>query len=388
MTRRERMLAAYRNRQPDSVPVSPEIWDATAIEVAGRPFHELVGPFAETPWWKTHLQAFEYFEADAWILAAASPRLSRGCEVRSESRWIAPDTIETESWYRTPSGELHAVARTTPTYAGWLIEHPIKRFPEGLCAYEPMLFPDPGSFNPEEVNEIVDGVGDKGLVTVSLGEHFISALASLREGGLVQALHDLLDHRDYCRELRERYAQHLAAHARAICERTRAQALFVNSGYSGPPMVSPAFFREWDLPPLAAVGEVAREYGLPLHLHQHGHVGVLIEDLIGAGVSIVCPLLPPPQGDVADLADLKRRCGGRIALKGNVDPFGALLRGTPDQVEAEVKACIAAGAPGGGFILGTADSVVAGTPFANLRAFVAAGRRCGAYPQAGQASAR
>jgi len=109
------MLAAYRNQQPDTVPVSPEIWDAIAIAVDGRPFHELVGPFANTPWWKTHLQAFEYFEADAWILAAASLRPARGCEVRSESRWIAPDTIETETWYRTPRGKLHAMAKTTPT---------------------------------------------------------------------------------------------------------------------------------------------------------------------------------------------------------------------------------------------------------------------------------
>jgi len=44
------MLAAYRGEQPDCVPVSPEIWNATSIEVSGRPFYELVGPFAEVPW--------------------------------------------------------------------------------------------------------------------------------------------------------------------------------------------------------------------------------------------------------------------------------------------------------------------------------------------------
>jgi uroporphyrinogen decarboxylase len=162
-------------------------------------------------------------------------------------------------------------------------------------------------------------------------------------------------------------------------ERTAAQAIFINSGYAGPPLVSPQMYREWDKPVLAAVAEVCRRHDVPLHLHQHGQVVVLMEDLIEAGVSIVCPLLPPPQGDVADLAEVKRRYGGRIALKGNVDPF-LLLHGTPEEVEQAVRQTLQAAAPGGGFILGTADSTLAGTPFENIRAFVAAGKRYGAYP--------
>jgi len=379
MTPRERMLAAYRNQQPDRVPVSPEIWDATSIEVDGRPWHELVGPFAREPWWKIHLRAFQYFGADAWIVAEPSLLFPKGCEIQCDSQWIAPDTIETRTIYRTPCGELRAVSRTTPIYAGWLIEHPIKRFPEDMKAYEPIFFPDPGSFRAQGIDEIIKGVGEEGLVTASVGELFTSALASLREGGYSQLLNDLLDHPDYCRELRNRFISHQAALAEAICKQTEAQALFINSGYAAPPITSPAFYREWDLPALAAVGEVARRCGVSLHLHQHGRVGVLMEDLIGAGVSIVCPLLPPPQGDVKDLAEVKRRFGSRIALKGNIDPFGVLLQGTPEQVEEEVKACIAAGAAGGGFVLGTADSTLPGTPFDNLRAFVAAGRKYGDY---------
>jgi len=96
----------------------------------------------------------------------------------------------------------------------------------------------------------------------------------------------------------------------------------------------------------------------------------------------VCPLLPPPQGDIADLAQLKRRCATRIALKGHVDPIAVLLRQTAREVEAEVVRCINAAAPGGGYILGTADSTVLGTPFENIHAYVEAGRRHGVYPLA------
>ena len=167
--------------------------------------------------------------------------------------------------------------------------------------------------------------------------------------------------------------------ARLILAQTCAEALFVNSNYAGPPIVSPRLYREWDLPVLERVAQVCREFDAPLHLHQHGHVVVLMEDLIRAGVSIVCPLLAPPQGDVADLAEVKRCFGGRIALKGNVDPLGVLLYGTPEDVAREVRACLDAAAAGGGYILGTADSTVIGTPMANIQALVDAGKQYGAY---------
>ena len=105
-----------------------------------------------------------------------------------------------------------------------------------------------------------------------------------------------------------------------------------------------------------------------------------MEEIIAGGVNIVCPLLPPPQGDVEDLARVKGLYGQRIALKGNVDPIEVLLKGTPADVERAVRRCIRAAAPGGGYILGTADSTVIGTPFENIHAFVEAGRKYGRYP--------
>jgi uroporphyrinogen decarboxylase len=137
------------------------------------------------------------------------------------------------------------------------------------------------------------------------------------------------------------------------------------------------------MPALKAVGDVCKKYGKALHVHQHGRVGVVMDALIDAGVTIVCPMIAPPQGDVDDLAAFKQRYGKKIAFKGNIDPFGVLLNGTPEQVEAEVKACLNAGAPGGGFILGTQDSTLAKTPFENIRAMVAAGRKYGVYDKNG-----
>jgi uroporphyrinogen decarboxylase len=251
-----------------------------------------------------------------------------------------------------------------------------------MQAYEEYFFDDPTAFDLSEIRDCLEGVGDKGLVTPMVGELFTSFLGAVREGGIGQTLLDLFDHPDYVRRLQDRYIEHLSELTRVILERTRAQAVFVNSNYSGPPIVSPALYREWDKPVLAAVSAVCHQHNVPLHLHQHGYTVMLMPDLVDAGVDIVCPLLPPPQGDVTDLAEVKRRFGARISLKGHVDPIAVLLHQTPREVEAEVLRCIQAAAPGGGYILGTADSTVLDTPFENIHAFVEAGRRYGVYPAA------
>lgn len=384
MTPRTRMLTAYRGGQPDAVPVSPELWDATAIAVNGAPFYQLMGPFAERPWWKTHLECFEYFRADAWIVPAPGPTERQQALRRVESYFVDGDksTVESRLTYCTGLGTLHGVARTTEAYADWLLNHPVEKFPQDMQAYEEYFFDDPSSYDLSEILNSLEGVGEKGLVTPMVGELFTSFLGAVREGGIAQTLLDLFDHPGYTRRLRDRYVEHLAELTRLILERTGAQAIFINSNYSGPPIVSPALYREWDKPVLAAVSAVCHQHNVPLHLHQHGYTVMLMPDLIGAGVDMVCPLLPPPQGDVTHLAELKRRFGARIALKGHVDPIAVLLRQSPREVEAEVRRCIWAAAPGGGYILGTADSTVLDTPFENIHAFVEAGRRYGVYPAA------
>jgi uroporphyrinogen decarboxylase len=376
------MLTTYRGGQADAVPVSPELWDATAIAVNGSPFHELVGPFAQRPWWKTHLECFEHFRADAWIVPTIGPT-PRQRDLRTvESRFVDAEhtAVESRIVYRTGRGTLHAVARTTESYPEWLLEHPVVKFPDDMDAYADFFFDDPAESDLSEVREAIEGVGEKGLVTPLVGELFTSFLGAVREGGMAATVLDILDHPDYARRLRDRYVEYLAGLTRVVLDRTGAQAVFVNSNYSSPPIVSLAMYREWDKPVLAAIAAECRKRDVPVHLHQHGHTVALMEDLIEAGVSMVCPLLPPPQGDVADLAAVKRRFGSRIALKGHVDPIEVLLRKTPPEIEAEVARCIRAAGAGGGYILGTADSTVLGTPLENIHAFVEAGRRHGTYP--------
>jgi uroporphyrinogen decarboxylase len=86
------------------------------------------------------------------------------------------------------------------------------------------------------------------------------------------------------------------------------------------------------------------------------------------GVDVLQTLTPPPVGD-ADLAALKRRIGDRVCLMGYVDLLYVIQRGTPELIHRTIKEAIETAAPGGGFILGTSDSIRDGTPFENVRAY-------------------
>lgn len=81
-----------------------------------------------------------------------------------------------------------------------------------------------------------------------------------------------------------------------------------------------------------------------------------------------------------DLADLKARCRGRLAVVGNLNALE--MRGwSPEEAEAQVMATIAAAGPGGGFLLADNHGEIPWpVPDEILLAVAEAARRWGAYP--------
>jgi uroporphyrinogen decarboxylase len=75
-----------------------------------------------------------------------------------------------------------------------------------------------------------------------------------------------------------------------------------------------------------------------------------------------------------DVAAVRHAVGPRLALLGNVAPLDTLVRGTPEQVYAEARACVGKVAEGGGFILSAGGGASPGMPAANLDALVRAAR--------------
>jgi uroporphyrinogen decarboxylase len=146
--------------------------------------------------------------------------------------------------------------------------------------------------------------------------------------------------------------------------------------YGSGPMVSPAFLRRAILPTYTRLNSLCRQQGLLTGFHSDGNVDVLIDDLIEAGFDSFNPVEPLAM----DIRALKRRVAGRLALIGNVDLSYTLTRGSPAEVDAEVRDLIRDLGPGGGYGLASANSVPEYVPWENFVAMHSAWLKYGRYP--------
>ena len=141
-------------------------------------------------------------------------------------------------------------------------------------------------------------------------------------------------------------------------------------------MTSPAVFRQYALPYYGRVGELCREYGKPLLYHLDGNVLPVIEDLIEvAGISALHPI----ESKAMDIRQVKRDYGNRVALIGNVD-VDLLGRGTAEEAAQETRRLLRDVAPGGGYLLGSGNSVPFHVPMENYRAMLDTLFEHGGYP--------
>ncbi|NUP99540.1 MAG: hypothetical protein HUU35_06765 [Armatimonadetes bacterium] len=146
-----------------------------------------------------------------------------------------------------------------------------------------------------------------------------------------------------------------------------------NSG----PLFSPAMFRELVLPYLQRVVDAIHDEGALAVKHSDGNLWPLLDDIVATGADGLNPLEPTAG---MDLAAVKAVYGQQICLIGNIDCGELLSHGTPAEVDATVAQAIAAGAPGGRFMLSSSNSIHASVRPENYLAMIEAGRRYGLSP--------
>ena len=144
-------------------------------------------------------------------------------------------------------------------------------------------------------------------------------------------------------------------------------------------MVAPQFLRETLFPRIRAIAERCRARGIPLIYHTDGNITEVLPDIIDAGVNALHPI--DPTG--LDIYRFKPEVAGQLCLMGNID-IDLLEHGTPGQVAADTRKHIELLAPGGGYVVGSSNSVVSTSRPENYRAMLETTLTHGAYPvQAG-----
>lgn len=142
--------------------------------------------------------------------------------------------------------------------------------------------------------------------------------------------------------------------------------------YNSGPVVAPSVYRQHIYPWYVQMIERCHKANIPVGLHSDGDLKLLLPDLIKCGFDCIHPFEPP----LNDIVQVKRTWGHHISVAGNIDLKATLCNGTPESVRAEVRAKCAALAPGGGWLLGSSNSIPDFVPIKNYRALLDAGLHC------------
>jgi uroporphyrinogen-III decarboxylase len=173
----------------------------------------------------------------------------------------------------------------------------------------------------------------------------------------------------------ERFTEGIIAVAEALAA-AGVDAIKISSPFAGAGFLSVAFYRTFVLPYERRIVRSIEARGVRSYIHTCGDIHDRLELMAGTGASGIECLDPPPLGRV-DLAEAKRRVGGRLFIKGNIDPVHVLLAGDRAAVESDAVRRLEIGRPGGRFILSTACSIAPRTPRENVAALAEVAERRG-----------
>jgi uroporphyrinogen decarboxylase len=148
--------------------------------------------------------------------------------------------------------------------------------------------------------------------------------------------------------------------------------------YRHAPMMSPAHFREFILPYLKQIVDMAHAHGKPFVKHCDGNIWSLLDMMVDeAGLDGIDPLEPIAG---MDIGRMKQQYGDRVCLCGNVDCSVVLTRGTKELVIEAVKETIAKASVGGGHIMASSNSIHPAVDPELYKTMMWATREFGVYP--------
>ena len=338
MTGHERIIAALQRRQPDAVPTFEWFIDRKVTEA-------LVGT-------GDVLEAVEALDVDGVNVRADYTRRPLS----------ATDYVDEWGTTRRMTGEALAAA----------VDYPVP----DITRQAEFRFPDPaapGRF--ASIEKALARFEGRRAIILNLRDGFsdmreILGYENCLVAMMIEEQHfaDLLDRVvDYNLELariaRERYAMPIVAMTDDIANETGL-------------LFSPEVYFRLIAPRFRRVVQGYKSLGYLTIKHSDGDIRPVIDWWLDSGVDCIDPV-DPAAG--LDLGDFKKRYGHRACLKGNVNCTGPLADGPAAAVESEVRQCIEKGAPGGGFILSSSNTIHSGVKPGNYTVMLAALRRYGRY---------
>ncbi|MBI4024905.1 MAG: hypothetical protein HY360_07980 [Verrucomicrobia bacterium] len=213
---------------------------------------------------------------------------------------------------------------------------------------------------PEDMCVIVCGVGP-------LAE-YLSALM-----GYETLCYALRDQRDLVKAVSDRLIQIFSGLLRRVLTFKRVRIVWPTDdmGFRTGTLISPDDLREFVLPGHKRLCQMTHDDGRLYLLHSDGKLDAIMPDLID---KVRIDGKHSFEDTIERVTDAKKKYGDKIALLGGID-VDFLCRADESQIRRRVRETLDACLPGGGFCLGTGNTVANYIPLDNYLVMLDEGRR-------------
>jgi len=233
-------------------------------------------------------------------------------------------------------------------------------------------WPDPRTASTRSLEWYEENLPDDMCVIGSGGfAHFAEYLTWLM--GYETLCYALYDQRDLVRAISNRLIDIYRVITERLLQFRRVKIIWGSDdmGFRTGTLISPADLREFVLPGHKMVARMSHRAGRPYLLHSCGKLSAMMEDLID---DVGIDALHSFEDTITTVVSAKQQYGNRIAVLGGMD-VDFMCRASEAQVRQRARATLFQCMPGGGYCLGTGNSVTNYIPLDNYLAMLDEGRR-------------
>ncbi len=201
--------------------------------------------------------------------------------------------------------------------------------------------------------------------------HFAEHLTWLM--GYETCCYALYDERDLVKAIADRLVEIYEVVIARFLQFDRVKIIWGSDdmGFKTGTLISPDDLREFVLPGHKLMAKMSHDAGRPYLLHACGQLVEIMEDLIE---DVRIDARHSFEDTIEPVTDAYERWGDRIAILGGID-VDFLCRSSEAQIRARVRSTLDQCMPGGGYCLGSGNSVANYVPMDHYLAMVDEGRR-------------
>jgi len=212
-----------------------------------------------------------------------------------------------------------------------------------------------------------------GMCIVASGgfAHFAEYLNWLM--GYENLCYALYDQRDLVQAIAERLQEFYVPILEQMLQFEKVKIVWGSDdmGFKTGTLIGPDDLREFVLPGHRIMAQMSHDAGKPYLLHSCGNLATIMEDLIE---DVRIDARHSFEDTIEDVRQVKFTYGQRVAILGGID-VDFLCRASEEEIRARVRDTLNTCLPGGGYVLGTGNSVANYIPLDNYLAMVDEGRK-------------